>query len=101
MGIKVSGPDPKPQLFWDQPNPPIDGTLPFPETDNLAVNTFNTPMDGPVKLPDNQAIPPIIPSPNMSLPDTSTIAPARLMTNGLPAILNMPGSIPAPGSLGS
>jgi hypothetical protein len=94
MGIKVSGPDPKPQLFWDAPNPPIDGVLPFPETDSLALNTFNTPQDGPVKLPDNQAIPGIIPSPNVPIPGTSTVPPSRLMTDGIPAMLAMPGSPP-------
>jgi len=94
MGIKVSGPDPKPGLMVAPPNPPIDGTLPFPEVDNLAINTFNTPQDGPVKLPDNQAIPSIIPAPNAPIPDTSSVPPARLMTDGIPTMLAMPGSPP-------
>jgi len=89
--------NPPPSLVSAPPNPPIPSIAPFPPSDEvaetLAIQTFNT-GDGAIKLPDNQAIPPIIPGPNRPLPDASNIQPARIMMNNLPAILVMPSNPP-------
>jgi hypothetical protein len=97
MAIKVSGPDARPGLFTDDPNPPIDGIFPFPETDKLAINTFNSGGASGVSLPDNNPIDGIIPGANTPLPAASTVAPGRVMLP-LPAIFMQP---PKPPSVGN
>src|SRR5271165_3244497 len=91
------GPDPAPGLVQAGPNQKLPLVPPFPDGETgetLAFQTFNRPTDGAIKIPDNQAIPPIIPSPNAPLPDASTIPGARIMMNNLPAILVMPSNPP-------